>query len=95
MVLSLVATLNKCEFFDLLVEIATKRADHIEKDQAEKIRKENRVLDAKARQTARMEYQVSKGGERVGIIKFNSLACAVFPHLCAVFLHLCAMGFFN
>lgn len=60
---SIVATLNKCEFFDLLVEIATKRADHIEKDQAEKIRKENRVLDAKARQTARMEYQDKKARE--------------------------------
>lgn len=60
---SIVATLNKCEFFDLLVKIATKRADHIEKDQAEKIRKENRVLDAKARQTARMEYQDKKARE--------------------------------
>lgn len=60
---SIVATLNKCEFFDLLVEIATKRAEHIERDHAEKIRKENRVLDARARQTARMEYQDKKARE--------------------------------
>lgn len=58
----LIARLDKCEYFDSLVEIASRKKHHIDQKQKKAERRQDKIDQAKGRQLARLEYEDKKKG---------------------------------
>lgn len=56
----LIARLDKCEYFDILVEIPSRMTKHLDKATKKAQQKQDKIDQAKGRQLARLEYEDKK-----------------------------------